>query len=247
MGLHIPEADHKFRRVAPGKEIGKMAENFDVEKKSVTLYGSKNAGSPLVLLNTYGGNGSDVQTECDALCCPPFTLAVVSRLDWNADMSPWECEPLSKSDSPCTGKADSYLALVTGKILPAVCERLSAAPAYTAIAGYSLAGLFALYAAYRTDAFSRIASASGSLWFPRFSDFAQKEPFVRTPERIYLSLGDREAKTRNKILCSVEEKTEELASFYHSQGIPTIFEMNRGNHFTDGALRMARGIKKILS
>lgn len=220
--------------------------SMEIKGKTITIYGTENAGRALVVLNTYAGNGSDVWAECAALGCPPFTLAVVGNIDWDADMSPWECEPLSKNDTPCSGGADSYLALLTGEILPAVRERLSAPPAYTAIAGYSLAGLFALYAAYKTDAFSRIASASGSLWFPRFADFAETAPFARTPDCIYLSLGDTEAKTRNKILAPVQENTERLAAFYQSRGIPTVFELNKGNHFTDGAGRMARGIKWIL-
>ena len=43
---------------------------------------------------------------------------------------------------------------------------------YHAIAGDSMAGLFAVYALYRTQVFSRVASASGSLWYPGLLEYA---------------------------------------------------------------------------
>lgn len=62
------------------------------------------------------------------------------------------------------------------------------------IGGYSLAGLFALWAAYQTDTFKAVAAASPSIWFPGFVDF-MKDREIHT-KRVYLSLGDKEEKTR---------------------------------------------------
>ena len=62
------------------------------------------------------------------------------------------------------------------------------------IGGYSLAGLFSLWAAYQTDVFSGIAAASPSVWFPGFIEY-MKEHEIKS-ETVYLSLGDREEKTR---------------------------------------------------
>ena len=39
------------------------------------------------------------------------------------------------------------------------------------IGGYSLAGLFSLWAAYQTDVFSGFAAASPSVWFPGFIEY----------------------------------------------------------------------------
>ena len=76
---------------------------------------------------------------------------------------------------------------------------------FTGIAGYSLGGLFALYAAYHCDEFRRVASMSGSLWFPDFREYVLSHDFANRPDRIYLSLGDKEAKTRNPVLKTVQE------------------------------------------
>lgn len=92
-------------------------------------------------------------------------------------------------------------------------------PPRTCIAGYSLAGLFALYAMYRCDAFDRAAIISGSLWYPHFREFAAKHEMPRRPDRIYLSLGDKEKKTRHPLLKTVQDNTEAIAKHYRQLGI----------------------------
>lgn len=219
---------------------------LEIEGKTVSIFGSENTGSPLVILNTYGNEGELVWNECQRLNSPSFTLASIGNLDWNNNMSPWENPALYKNDDAFSGGADAYLSLLTSKIIPAICTSLSSKPSYITLSGYSLAGLFALYAGHKTDIFSRFASASGSLWFPFFLEYAESNEFARKPDYIYLSVGDTEKKARNKVLCSVQANTERLFTFWKSKGIRIIFELNKGNHFTDAAGRMARGIKWIL-
>lgn len=70
-----------------------------------------------------------------------------------------------------------------------------------------MAGLFSLWAAYQTDTFAGVAAASPSIWFPDFLQY-MKEHDIRT-ESVYLSLGDREEKTRNpdgERICLGDEK-----------------------------------------
>ena len=79
--------------------------------------------------------------------------------------------PAHSSDAPCTGGADEYLKVLLEEILPGVLSRISGSPVFLGIAGYSHAGLFALYSMYHTDRFDRVASMSGSLWFPDFKEY----------------------------------------------------------------------------
>ena len=183
--------------------------------------------------------------KCLEIGCANFTLAAIGGLNWNSDLSPWET-PKIRNNRYSFGGADEYISQLTGKIMPEILSKLPCTPEFTAVAGYSLAGLFALYAAYKTDVFSRIASVSGSLWFPGFTEFAQSHDFVKNPDCIYLSLGDAEAKTRDKNLAAVQKNTELIAGLYKSRGIETIFELNCGNHYTDTIGRTAKGIKKII-
>ena len=69
---------------------------------------------------------------------------------------------------------------------------------------------------------------------------------IRLPDKIYFSLGDKEANTRNPVLKTVQDKTIELSEYFKILGSEVIFELNPGNHFTDTILRSAKGIKAIL-
>ena len=218
---------------------------FSISGRTVDIFSSAEGIAPLVILNTIQGEGAKIFEKCLEIGCANFTLAAISGLNWNSDLSPWKT-PEIRNNKYSFGGADEYISQLTGEILPEILSKLPEKPEFTAIAGYSLAALFALYAAYKTDIFSRVASVSGSLWFPGFTEFVQSHDFVKTPDCIYLSLGDTEAKTRDKNLAPVQKNTEFLSDFYRSRGIQTIFELNCGNHFTDTIGRTAKGIKKII-
>ncbi len=221
------------------------------EEKQIYLYGDRERSAPLVLMNTFEGDGSEVFAALKGLTDKKFCLAVVSDINWEDEMSPWECPPLYKNEAPFLGGAEAYLEKLTkkilpGKILPAISEEPGFSPERIVIAGYSLAGLFAIYSLYKTDVFTSAVSASGSMWFPDFMEYTKTNAFCRKPEKVYFSLGDKEAKTRNPHLRTVEEKTGELFERYRELGIDTVFEMNPGNHFKEADLRLAKGIAWVL-
>lgn len=217
-----------------------------VEEKHIYIYGEGNAPAPLVITNTFQGDGSSVYSALCSMTDKKVNLAVISDVNWDDEMSPWECPPLNKNVSPCTGGADKYLTKLTDSIIPAIKKELGAEPEYMVIAGYSLAGLFAIYSLYKTDFFSRAVSASGSMWFPDFIEYTRKNEFCRKPDKVYFSLGDKEAHTRNALLGTVEDRTNEIYGHYKDEGIDTVFEMNPGNHFRDADIRLAKGIARIL-
>ena len=220
-------------------------EKFSIGVKQVTLYHSKEPNSPLIILNNYAGDGEDVIEASHELGGKDFNLLCIGNLNWNHDMTPWYCPPTSQKDAPFTGGAEDYLRLLLNEILPEGLKRVSGTPAHISIAGYSLAGLFALYALYQTDAFDRAASMSGSLWFPGFKEYVLSHDIKKKPEKLYISLGDKESKTRNIYLREVQENTEIIVEHYKSNELDVTFEMNPGNHFKDVAIRSAKGILAI--
>lgn len=179
--------------------------------------------------------------------CPPFTLVAISDLDWNNDMTPWDSPPAFKTAEPCTGGADDYLRLLTEEIIPTAEKQITGIPRWRGIAGYSLAGLFALYSIYQTDLFSRVGSMSGSLWFPEIKEYIFSHEPKHWPECMYFSLGDKESKTRNPVLRSVRQNTEEIHAFYRGKGIDTVFQLNPGNHYNQAVERTAAGLCWLLS
>lgn len=219
---------------------------FNIKDKEITLYKSPDTNAPLIVFNTFDGDGEDVYQALQNMGCTFLNLLVVGNIDWNHDMSPWYMPSIYSKEKTFSGGADEYLKLLIEEILPKTKELIEGEPKFTGIAGYSLAGLFAVYATYKTDVFDRVASMSGSLWFSNFIEYCKRNEYKRLPDKIYFSLGDKEANTRNPVLKTVQDKTIELSEYFKSLGTDVIFELNPGNHFTDVILRSARGIKAIL-
>ena len=84
---------------------------------------------------------------------------------------------------------------------------------------------------------------SGSLWFPGFREYVFSHAPLRRPDRVYFSLGDRECKTRNPVLQTVQENAEAICRFYREQGIRTTFQLNPGGHHDHPVERTAVGIE----
>ena len=64
---------------------------------------------------------------------------------------------------------------------------------------------------------------------------------------VYLSLGDKEEKTRNPVMATVGNCIREAGDFLKKNGIDTILEWNPGNHFKDADLRTARAFAWAIS
>ena len=162
-------------------------------------------------------------------------LIAVKVNDWNADLSPWKAPAVFGKEDFGDGAADTL------EEVKKLCRDKN--KTYY-IGGYSLAGLFALWAAYQTDLFQGVAAASPSVWFPGFTDF-MKERGIRTG-RVYLSLGDKEARTRNQVMASVADRIREAYGVLKEQGIDCILEWNPGNHFRDPDLRTAKAFAWVI-
>ena len=105
----------------------------------------------------------------------PFALASLREVDWDADYTPWPSTELNGREM--AGRADALLGATQGPLLSAALDRMGGA-ARLGILGYSLGGLFALYAASKADSpFDCAASVSGALWYERFADYAAAAPF----------------------------------------------------------------------
>ncbi len=215
-----------------------------IKKKTVEIFPGEQPDSPVVFLNTFAGEGQKIACLLQKAGVD-LSLAAISGLDWNANLSPWTASPLSSRDPPFAGGAADHLALLTEKILPETEKFLPGKPAWRGIAGYSLAGLFALYALYQTDIFTRAACMSSSFWFPGLLPYAVSHEMKRKPDCLYFSLGDNEHKTRHPLLRQVRPNTEQLYAHYQQQGIKTVLQYPPGNHFRNPEDRTASGIQWI--
>ena len=164
--------------------------------------------------------------------------------DWNRDMSPWPAPKCFRDGEDFGGGAGEYLAKLT-QAMPDFEKNFGIKPAHRALCGYSLAGLCALYGLYISDMFDGAVSASGSMWFDGWIEFMRANRPLNGNARAYLSVGDREARTRNQRLARVEECTREACGILTSDGHEALFELNPGNHFNAPDSRLARGIDAL--
>ena len=221
-------------------------ESFSIKNYPIMLSLAKGSKRPLLLILSYPNEAERLVKAFMEYGIPDCHFAVVTIQNWDHDLSPWPCPSLWKGQAPFGGGADAYLDILLQDILPVIKSKIDAEIPYLAIGGYSLAGLFALYAGYKTNAFSRLASVSGSLWFPAFKNFAMANTLQKSIGRIYLSLGDKEKNAKNESMKTVEQNTSELASFYRSKGFYVTYQINPGNHFQDMEKRMAKAICALL-
>lgn len=212
-----------------------------IDDRKISIYPCDVENAPVVYSAMYAENGKALLDCCETLGCPAFHLVTISELDWNADLSPWAAPSVVTDNDGFTGNAGGFTDFIRESVIP-YAESITGAPSYRIIAGYSMAGLYSLYAPYITDIFSRSVCASGSVWYEGFVDFAENNGFVRRPDCIYLSLGDMESRTKNPVLSQTQSCMDRLYHSYSQLGIPTIFEMNKGNHYKNAVLRLAKGI-----
>ena len=200
-------------------------------------FGNKNA--PIVLLQAVDDHDLACM-ENEAAYIKEFSgrdffLAAFKVDDWFSDLSPWKAPAVFGNDDFGDGAPRTLSAILKE------CED----PGRTYyIGGYSLAGLFALWAAYQTDIFAGISAASPSMWFKDF-DVYMKDNKIKT-DRVYLSLGDREERTANAVMRTVGDRIRAAHDLLVSSGIECTLEWNKGNHFKEPDLRTAKAFAWVM-
>ena len=178
------------------------------------------------------------EAEKIAVATPvPFVLAAFEVKDWTLDLLPWPDSHISREEE--AGKrAPSTLDFALKSLLPALEKDYGPLPAV--IGGFSLGGLFALWASTLTDRFRAVAAASPTLWIQDWPVYSEKHPTLAGD--VYLSLGDREEHVRNQAIARVGDRLrEEHRSLLERLGpehCTLVWET--GNHFTDNDGRLAR-------
>ena len=203
----------------------------------MVTYGNPSASVVLIqMVDEHDLEGMDSETaEIQKLTGVDFCLLAIKTQNWNHDLSPWYASAVFGKEDFGNG-ADEAL----DEVLKACTDQDKT----YILGGYSLAGLFSLWAAYQTNVFKGVAAASPSLWFPGFLDYMRGNSIHAGS--VYLSLGDKEEKARNAVLCTVGDRIREAYGLLKEQGINTTMEWNQGNHFKDPDIRMAKAFAWVM-
>ena len=208
-----------------------------INDHEINIFGTPNATRMMILVG-------DREPELLQQMADGHTVLVsFSVEDWNRDLSPWSFHMNKNFDF--AGKGRETLDWLMNQVIPAVTQNYPSI-VRKIICGYSLGGLFALYAYYETGSFVGAGSFSGSLWFDGWDEYISRK---KAPDGtfVYLSLGDREAVTRNQVMAKVMDRTVLQKQVLESQNINCIFEINPGNHFADHRERISKGIRWLLN
>ena len=203
------------------------------------IYEYGNLQANIVLVQPVGDHdlaGLEAEVaEIQRLANKEFRLLAVKVEDWNQDLSPWPALAVFGNEDFGNGARETLTEILE------VCQDED--KVYY-LGGYSLAALFSLWAAYQTARFAGIAAASPSIWFPGFVNY-MKSHAIRC-SNIYLSLGDKEEKTRNAVMAKVGDCIRDGYAWLKEHGIDCTLEWNKGGHFKEPELRTARAFARLL-
>ena len=183
------------------------------------------------LLNTYE-TIERLTGDCD------YTLIAFEVTDWNREFSPWKSKEV---DASFLGEAPYTLAVLRNEYLPQIREQYGKERSIY-LMGYSLAGLFALWTMCETDVFAGAGSCSGSLWYPQFVPYLTEHLNEISGKRIYISLGGKEANTKDQLMSTIADRTRETVEVL-KKCCAVKYELNPGGHFADPGKRLAKAVR----
>ena len=213
---------------------------------TVSTYGNPEADTLLIqMVDDYDMEGMEKEVSYirELSGGQDFCLKAVKVNCWNKDLSPWPAPAVFGKEDFGDG-AFHMLKYVLENVVP---DRESAQHhkiKRTYIGGYSLAGLFAIWAGYQTDCFKGIAAASPSIWFPHFTEYMMENTIHA--DTAYLSLGDREERTRNPVMSQVGNAIRKAHTILVDSGVDCVLEWNKGNHFKEPELRTAKAFAWLM-
>ena len=216
-----------------------MIEQLLIEGRLCRLFGSDRPGCILIQPSARHENATlEAEAQKIAELSPaPFVLATIELEDWMLDLMPWPDANISRE--PEAGKhGQDTLQYVLLSLIPELQGRFGPLPII--FGGYSLGGLFALWASAQTDIFKAVAAASPSVWIKDWIPFARKH--VPMADAVYLSLGDQEEHVKNQAIARVGDNLRTQYSLLQEQLGPNQCTLvwEQGGHFNDNEGRIAR-------
>ena len=170
------------------------------------------------------------------------TLCTIPVADWNDNLTPWPAAGVYRGEPDFGGLAPETLTELTGDVIPSLEASYELAPTSRAICGYSLGGLFALYALTHCDAFAACACLSGSVWYEGWVEDLREHTPQLTGRFAFLSIGTKERKAARPILKTVQDRMEACAKILEEHGCEVTYRTGPGNHFQNIPLRFEAGL-----
>ena len=175
------------------------------------------------------------------------SFVVIEDVNWNDDLTPWPAEGVFKKAKPFRGKAATFLNKLTNEIIPETERSMGIENAERTLLGVSLSGLFAVWSAFNTDAFTNTISISGSLWYDGFVEWMKEQTPSPQLKKVCMLLGEKEKNSKEKRMATVEERTLTAANILKAKSqVSVLFELVEGTHFSPIMPRLERAFEAIV-
>ena len=175
----------------------------------------------------------DVATAAEGLRSRVVSVPVA---DWADALTPWLAPALRPGEKDFGGRADETLA--------SLAEMLDQTPGPHAICGYSLGGLFALYAFVREPRLAACACLSGSVWYEGWVDWLRENAPDCAGRYAYFSVGKKE-KRAGLPFRHVEEDLAACEETLRAHGCRVDVALGPGSHMQHVTERLAAGLAAL--
>ena len=180
---------------------------------------------------------------------PALNFVLLNANNRTDDYTPWPLQASETMPMDFGGKAAEHLLFFATHVIP-FCESeygFASSTEKRVIGGYSLGGLFSLYAAVNTDLFGTVLSCSSSLWYPDFLDYLKERHFKAAHPKLYMSVGDQEGTTATNLTADQTSNTIALKDWIEPkfQAGNYKFTLEEGNHGNDIPGRVERAVEWV--
>lgn len=174
------------------------------------------------------------------------SIAVITNMDWDNDLTPWTAPGQPKRSPDFEGKSPEFLKTLTGSVIPEIDRRYSLQKDIErTLVGVSLSGLFTLWQWPLSGMFQNIATLSGSFWYDGFEQWVLRQSFSGKNGKCYMLLGEEEPHSKVPAFRKVGVCTENIVEFLRRRGIGITYDIVPGNHFQYGIERLNKAFENL--
>ncbi len=223
-------------------------QDFSVAGFPIQLYDCNVPKAPIVYLLAHQMD-PELLSLLQEKSLPAFSLACIgiSSTQWNTLLAPWNTPSNFPKYLRCQGEASRFLKIFLNDILPAIQNHLSSFSGVQTMAGYSLAGLFSLWALCEWEQLEGVCAVSGSFWYPDFQTWFLDHFPLHLPICVYFSTSESEWTSQNARLSSLKPTLEAIEQSLAQKGVKTICQIHPGNHFQEPTKRLVLGIEWMIT
>lgn len=226
--------------------------NFKLDNYDIDFY-INNLNSlgelPLIILNSY--KNEKINEVINFIKEKySFIFLDIKVNEWSEKLTPYKVPDKGLYLRNLDGKGTDHLKFIDETLIPFINNYLSKTEISISkyiLIGYSLAGLFAVFAGLKSKYINIIASISGSLWYPNLIKYINDIPINNNINFIYLSLGNKEKNTRNEYMKEVENNSLMLYDYFKNKYKNAYFEFNNGNHFFHSNERVIKALTYLFN